>query len=75
MLRKLQLSAERRLELMRARMHIRGILDYELIGRYCGILFFPFVLYVCIGKMEGYSEARIQKYLKNTPNQNLEIPP
>lgn len=75
MLRKLQLSAERRLELMRARMHIRGILDYELIGRYCGILFFPFVLYVCIGKMEGYSEGRILKCLKNNPKQNLGIPP
>lgn len=65
MFRKLRISAEKRLALMRARMDMRRILDYELIGRYCGLLFFPFVVFVCIGRMESYSEARIQKSLKN----------
>lgn len=65
MLKRIRIRAERRMDLMRARMRMRRILDYELVGRYCGLLFFPFVLYVCVGRMQGYSEGRIRRALKN----------
>ncbi|CCW67263.1 unnamed protein product [Phytomonas sp. Hart1] len=57
-----------RLELMRARMNMRRILDHELIGRYCGLLFIPFVMYVCIGRMNIYSDNRIRDALKTQRN-------
>lgn len=54
-----------RLELARARMNMRGIADHELIGRYCGLMLFPFVLYVCLGSMQPYSDQRIRNALKD----------
>ncbi|CAJ1010440.1 hypothetical protein Q4I28_005754 [Leishmania naiffi] len=54
-----QHRARARLELTRARMQLRNLCDYEIIGRYCGLLLFPFVIYVCVGQMQGYSESRI----------------
>ncbi|GET90572.1 hypothetical protein, conserved [Leishmania tarentolae] len=52
--------ARARLELARARMQLRNICDYEIIGRYCGLLIFPFIVYVCVGQMQGYSESQIR---------------
>ncbi|CCW59759.1 unnamed protein product [Phytomonas sp. EM1] len=52
-----------RMELTRARMNMRRLLDHELIGRYCGLLFIPFVMCVCIGRMNKYSENRIRDAL------------
>jgi hypothetical protein len=52
-----------RYELARARMQLRNLMDYELIGRYCGLLLFPFVIYVCVGQMQGYSDDRIRDAL------------
>lgn len=52
-----------RYELARARMQVRQFLDYEVIGRYCGLLLFPFVVYVCVGKMHSYSTNQIQEHL------------
>lgn len=63
MLKRIKGYAERRYDRMRARMHLRNVMDYELIGRYCGLLFFPFVIYICVGKMQAYSEGRIHKAL------------
>jgi hypothetical protein len=44
-------------------MQLRNLMDYELIGRYCGLLLFPFVIYVCVGQMQGYSDDRIRDAL------------
>lgn len=60
MIRWLKTTTQRRADLFRARMRMRQILDYELIGRYCGLLLFPFVLYVCVGQMQSYSDHRIR---------------
>ncbi|KPI87728.1 hypothetical protein ABL78_3201 [Leptomonas seymouri] len=48
-----------RYELARARMQLRNLTDYELIGRYCGLLLFPFIPYVCVGQMQGYTDDQI----------------
>lgn len=59
-----------RVQLTRARMQLRDVRDYELIGRFCGLLLFPFTVYVCVGQMQGYSEDQIRDRLvtrKATP--------
>ncbi|KAH9599118.1 hypothetical protein LSM04_007643 [Trypanosoma melophagium] len=53
-----------RYELMRARMAMRGIVDHELIGRYCGLALFPFTLYVCCGSMQTYRTNRVRDALE-----------
>ncbi|KPA80707.1 hypothetical protein ABB37_04879 [Leptomonas pyrrhocoris] len=52
-----------RCELARARMQMRNLMDYELIGRYCGLLLFPFVIYCCVGQMQGYADDQIRDRL------------
>ncbi|AYU80781.1 hypothetical protein conserved [Leishmania donovani] len=52
--------ARARLELARARMQLRNVCDYEVIGRFCGLLLFPFTVYVCVGQTQGYSESQIR---------------
>lgn len=54
-----------RYELTRARMQMRNMMDYELLGRYCGLMIFPFVLYFCVGQMHGYSDDQIRDRLAN----------
>ncbi|CAD2218663.1 hypothetical protein AGDE_01301 [Angomonas deanei] len=51
--------AKHKKEIFVARMQVRKIADFEFIGRLCGMLFFPFVVYVCCGSMQDYSNARI----------------
>ncbi|EPY30480.1 hypothetical protein STCU_04045 [Strigomonas culicis] len=53
-----------RIELTRARMRIRGMVDYDLIGRLCGFMLFPFVIYVCCGSMQNYSNMKIHDALE-----------
>ncbi|KAG5473927.1 hypothetical protein LSCM1_04563 [Leishmania martiniquensis] len=59
-----------RLDLARARMQMRNLRDHELIGRYCGLMLFPFAIYVCVGQMHTYSESQIRDRImkqKGTP--------
>ncbi|KAG5473649.1 hypothetical protein LSCM4_03719 [Leishmania orientalis] len=59
-LKVLKHRARARLELARARMQLRNLRDHELIGRYCGLLLFPFAIYICVGQMQGYSESQVR---------------
>ncbi|CAG9578017.1 conserved hypothetical protein [Leishmania major strain Friedlin] len=52
--------ARARLELARSRMQLRNVCDFEVIGRSCGLLLFPFIVYVCVGQMQGYGESQIR---------------
>ncbi|KAK7200219.1 hypothetical protein NESM_000073400 [Novymonas esmeraldas] len=60
--------ARARLELARARMQLRSLRDYDLIGRYCGMLLFPFIVYVCVGQMHGYSQEQVRHRLSHRSN-------
>lgn len=63
MLRAVRHRVKARYELARARMQLRNLMDYELIGRYCGLLLFPFLIYVCVGQMQGYTDDQIRNRL------------
>ncbi|KAG5499428.1 hypothetical protein JKF63_07991 [Porcisia hertigi] len=60
--------ARARFELTRARMQLRNVRDHEVIGRYCGLLLFPFAIYFCVGQMQGYSEGQIRDRLASRKN-------
>lgn len=68
MLQWIKRSIRGRYDLARARAQMRGVQDHELLGRYCGLMLFPFVIYVCVGSMGGYTDDRIRQSLVLSAN-------